>query len=157
MAVRKGFKEANGEILIIQDADLEYNPEEYENLLKPIIAGETKVVYGSRFLQENPNLYWRYLWGNKFLSFLISFLYGAKIADAYTGYKVIKKEILENVNLNSDGFEFEAEITCKLLKKGYKILEVPISYSPRSIEEGKKINYKDAISGIWTIIKNKFW
>jgi len=155
MAVRKGFKEANGEILIIQDADLEYNPEEYENLLKPIIAGETKVVYGSRFLQENPNLYWRYLWGNKLLSFLISFLYGAKIADAYTGYKVIKKEILENVNLNSDGFEFEAEITCKLLKKGYKILEVPISYSPRSIEEGKKINYKDAISGFWTIIKNR--
>ncbi|HCJ66630.1 MAG TPA: glycosyl transferase [Elusimicrobia bacterium] len=152
-AVRRGFQEADGDILIIQDADLEYNPEEYEKLIKPIIAGETKVVCGSRFLQENPNLYRRYLWGNKFLSFLISFLYRVKITDAYTGYKVMSKEIYKNLNLKSNGFEFEAEITCEFLKKGYKILEIPISYNPRSIKEGKKINYKDAIYGIWTIIK----
>lgn len=155
VAVRRGFKEATGEILLIQDADLEYNPEDYEKLLKPIITGETKVVYGSRFLQENPNLYRRYLWGNKFLSFLISFLYWTKITDAYTCYKVMKKEIYKNLDLKSAGFEFEAEVTCQLLKKGDKILEVPISYNPRRLEEGKKINWQDAISGLWTIIKCK--
>lgn len=153
MAIRTGLKEATGEVVTIQDADLEYNPQELEKLLLPIIKNNVEVVYGSRFLQENPTLYHRYYWGNKFLSFLISVLYGAKITDAYTCYKVFKKEALENIKLTSKRFEFEAEITCKLLKKGHKILEIPISYKPRSLESGKKISWKDGLLGICTILK----
>jgi len=157
MAIRTGLKEASGEVVTIQDADLEYNPQELEKLLLPIIKNNVGVVYGSRFLQENPTLYRRYYWGNKFLSFLISVLYGVKVTDAYTGYKMFKKEALKNIRLTSKRFEFEAEITCKLLKNGYKILEIPISYQPRSLKEGKKIFWKDGFLGIWTILRIRFF
>ena len=156
MAIRTGLKEATGEVVTIQDADLEYNPQELEKLLPPIVKNNVEVVYGSRFLQENPTLYRRYYWGNKFLSFLISVLYGVKVTDAYTGYKMFKKEVLKNIKLTSKRFEFEAEITCKLLKNGYKILEIPISYQPRSLKEGKKIFWKDGFLGIWTILRIRF-
>jgi len=155
-AVRTGLKEVTGEVIVIQDADLEYNPEELEKLFLPITQNNAKIVYGSRFLRKNPTLYLHYYWGNKLLSFLISFLYGQKVTDAYTCYKMLQKNVLKNISLKSKRFEFEAEITCKLLKEGYKIHEIPISYQPRSIKEGKKIRFNDAIIGIWTILKVKF-
>jgi len=156
-AIRTAIPHLSGDITIIQDADLEYNPKEFINLIKPITNGKSNVVYGSRFLKKNPLIYRRYYLGNKLLSFFTSILYFQKITDEYTCYKMIKTEILKSLNFKSKGFEFEAEITVKLLKAGYRIYEIPISYSPRKVEEGKKISWKDAFLGIWTIIKEKIF
>ncbi len=155
-AIKTGLKEATGEVIAIQDADLEYNPQELKKLLRALIENNIEVVYGSRFLQNNPTIYKRYAWGNKILSLLISFLYWVMITDAYTCYKMFKKGVVDNLNLESKGFEFEAEITCKLLKRRRNIFEVPISYQPRSLEAGKKISWRDAFLGIWTVFKNRF-
>ncbi|MCX7910622.1 MAG: glycosyltransferase family 2 protein [Endomicrobia bacterium] len=155
-AIRTGIKESSGDIIAIQDADLEYNPKELKNLISQIIAKKSLVVYGSRFLKRNPVLYRKYYLGNKLISWLISVLFSHKVTDSYTCYKVFHREVLKNINLESNRFEIEAELTCKFLKKGYKILELPISYNPRSIKQGKKIKFKDAILGIYTVFKIKF-
>jgi len=156
-AIKSGFKEATGDIIIIQDADLEYNPEEYGNLLKPILDGETKVVYGSRFLNRlHMPRYKLFYLGNKFLSFLLSILYGQKISDMETCYKVFKREVVKNIIIKSNRFNFEPEITAKIIKAGYKIKEVPVSYKSRSFEEGKKIHWKDGVSAIYTLVKYRF-
>ncbi len=153
-AIRTALKYVTGEIVAIQDADLEYNPEEIGELAVPIIEGKASVVYGSRFLQKPiKNVYKRYKLGNWFLSKLISVLCGQKITDSYTCYKVFKTDVIKEINLISKRFEIEAEITVKLLKKGIKILELPIDYNPRRIEEGKKIGWLDAVKGILTIIR----
>ncbi len=155
-AIRTGFKYASGDIIVIQDADLEYNPDDIKKLLIPLLQKESSVVYGSRFKMKPPVLYNRYYAGNKILSWLISVLYRQKITDSYTGYKLFLNNVLNTLKLKSDGFEIEAEITCQLIKKGYKILELPISYQPRTIDEGKKISWQDGLKGLWTILKNRF-
>ena len=159
-AVREGIKEAKGDILIIQDADLEYDPKYYSELLAPIIANKTQVVYGSR-LKTMKLTFWgknktplplHYL-ANRFLSAITNFLYGSKLTDMETCYKVMTKEIYQNLNLVSDRFEIEPEITAKILKKGYRIYEVPITTKPRSYKEGKKIKAKDTFLALFTLFK----
>lgn len=155
-AIRTAIPYLEGEVTIIQDADLEYDPEEYHKLMRPILDRKAKIIYGSRFLQFNKPIYLRYLLGNKFLTWLVNILYCSRITDSYTCYKAFETGVLKNLTLQAKRFEFEAEVTVKLLKKGYEIREIPISYSPRTLREGKKINWKDALSGILTILKYKF-
>jgi len=155
-AIRTAIPYIEGEVVVIQDADLEYNPEDYYRLIEPILQGKAKIVYGSRFLKFNKPIYLRFLLGNKFLTWLINMLYHSRITDSYTCYKAFETDVLRNLTLRAKRFEFEAEVTVKLLKKGYELHEVPISYSPRTLREGKKINWKDALLGILTILKYRF-
>lgn len=155
-AIKEGIKLATGDIITIQDADLEYNPQDYKKLILPIIKGKEKVVYGSRFLNEHQPLYKIYFLGNKFLSFLTKIIYNSRITDMETCYKVFKADTIKNIDIKANKFDFEPEVTARVLKKGIKIKEIPISYSPRSIEEGKKINWKDGLQAIWTLIYWKF-
>lgn len=163
-AVRTGIKNVTGEYIIIQDADLEYNPKDIEKLIKPILNGTSKVVYGTRLKrlpsfskeEKTPRFLLHYM-GNKFLSFLTSILYGQWITDMETCYKLFPKKAVEDMKLNARGFEFEPEITSKLLKRGYKILEVPITTIPRGYDEGKKINtVKDGFIALWSLLKYRF-
>lgn len=161
-AIRKGITEAIGEVLIIQDADLEYDPNDYAKLLKPILEKKTKVVYGSR-LKELKLRFWgknktplplHYL-VNRFLSFLTNVLYGSNLTDMETCYKMMSRDVYLKLDLSSNGFEIEPEITTKILKAGYKIEEVPIQTKPRSYKEGKKIKTKDAFKAMVALIKYK--
>ena len=156
-AVRTGFKKVSGDIILIQDADLELSPENYPEILKPILLGKSEVVYSSRYQKYNPHHYYHYYLGGKIISFLTNIFYGSKLSDVYCGYKVFKTDVLKNLNLESNGFEIEQELTIKTLKKGYQILEVPISYYPRTRQEGKKIRAWDGLKAIWLIIKYKFF
>ncbi len=151
-AIRTGLNSATGDAVIIQDADLEYSPEEYPRLLAPIIAGKTKVVYGSRILGKGTFLKKSYF-ANRVLTLLTNLLYHGHITDMETCYKMIDRRLMQGLNLVSSRFEIEPEITCKLLKKKIKIYEVPISYTAR--KEGKKIGVKDGIQAIWNIVKWK--
>ncbi|MBS3071623.1 glycosyltransferase family 2 protein [Candidatus Pacearchaeota archaeon] len=151
-AIRVGIKLARGEIITIQDADLEYDPNDFKTLIKPIVNGKEKVVYGSRFLKAHKPMYKIYFLGNKFLSFLTKVLYGHRITDMETCYKVFDAKVIKSIDLRANKFDIEPEITSKILKKGIRIKEIPISYSPRKIEEGKKINWKDGIQAIFTLL-----
>lgn len=155
-AIRTGISVATGDIIIIQDADLEYDPEDYYRLVEPIMQSEVEVVYGSRVLGKNKFSYFTYAWGGMLLSFLTNLLYNTKITDEPTCYKVFRADLLKKINLRCKKFEFCPEVTAKVIKAGYKIKEVPIRYYPRRIEEGKKINYKDGLQAIWTLIKYRF-
>lgn len=156
--IRKALKHSTGDIVITQDADLEYNPKNYHSLIKPIIEDTVDVVYGSRFLRSRrKHLYYGNLFGAKFLTFLANLLFNSRITDESTGYKVFKSEVIKNLNLKCDGFDFCPEVTAKVSKKGYRIKEVPINYDPRTFEEGKKIRLKDGIIAIWTLIKFRFF
>jgi glycosyltransferase involved in cell wall biosynthesis len=155
-AIRTGFSRVTGEIVIIQDADLEYNPQDYKYLLAPFFEKNAMVVYGSRILKNNKKGHWFFYFGGKLMTILANFLYGLKITDEPTGYKVFKKSLLERLDLKSEGFEFCSEVTAKIAKLGIKIYEVPISYYPRGKSEGKKIRLKDGIIGAWTLLKYKF-
>ncbi|MBU0666430.1 MAG: glycosyltransferase family 2 protein, partial [Nanoarchaeota archaeon] len=154
-AIRTGLKRVIGDIVLIQDADLEYDPRDYPRLLEPILKDETKIVYGSRRIKHHKNekLYSLSWYGTTILTFFANILYSANITDESTCYKVFKTEVLKNINLKCKRFEFCPEITAKVLKKGYKIKEVPIRYNPRSFKEGKKINWKDGFEAIWILIK----
>ena len=153
-ALKTGIQYANGELILVQDADLEYNPQDYQILLSANTERRT-VVYGSRNLHPERKGYSHYVLGAWFLTKLGNILYHTKLTDMYTCYKLLPAEFIKNINFQSAGFEFEAEITAKLLKRGYKIKEVPIRYYPRKFSEGKKIRTIDGIKGAWAIIK--YW
>ena len=158
MAIRTGLKYVTGEIILIQDADLELNPQEYSALIRPIQNNEVSVVYGSRFLNNTLPLPWRSRLAQLFLTPLTNFLYGSKLTDEATAYKVFKTETLKNIPLYCTGFEFCPEVTAKLLKRNIKIQEVPVTYHPRSKAEGKKIRYvKDGFLAIYTLVKYRFF
>ncbi|MDH4218393.1 MAG: glycosyltransferase family 2 protein [Candidatus Aminicenantes bacterium] len=157
-ALHTGFAKAQGDIILIQDADLEYDPKEYTRLLKPILDGRADAVYGSRFLggPHRVLFFWHYI-GNKFLTTLSNMLSNLNLSDMETCYKVFKKEILDRITLKSKRFGFEPEITIKLAKQKARIYEVPISYSGRDYSEGKKIGWKDGLAAIFHIIRFKFF
>ena len=158
-SIKTGLKNSSGDIIIIQDADLEYDPKDYGKLLKPIVENMASVVYGSRIgaTRDNPkNMHKFYYVGTLFLTSMTNLLYGAKITDMATGYKVFKKEVVKGINLRASGFDFDTEITAKILKKGYKIYEVPISFVGRSFAEGKKITWVDGVKAAYYLLKYRF-
>ena len=157
-ALRSAFKEATGEIIIIQDADLEYHPQEYPKLIEPILDGRADVVYGSRFLGTPRRvLMFRHTLGNKLLTFFSNLCTDLNLTDMETGYKVFKKEVLEHLHLKSNRFGFEPEVTAKTAKMNYRIYEVPISYSGRDYWEGKKIRWMDGLKAIFSILRYNFF
>ena len=155
-AVRTGFDRATGDILLIQDADLEYDPRDYPLLLRPIEEGRVKVVYGSRFLGPRKAMLFWHMLGNKFLTLLTNLLYNTILSDMETCYKVFRADVIRGIPLRSRRFEFEPEITAKVLKRGHRIFEVPISYYGREYDEGKKISWRDGPKAAWTLIKYRF-
>lgn len=155
-AVRTGLKQATGDFIILQDADLEYDPNDYPKLLKPLLEGEADVVYGSRFINKHKARYKLYYFGNLIINLLASIIFFKRITDVETGYKIFRKESIKSVRLKAKGFELEPEITAKLIKKRYRIMEVPIWYKCRSFEEGKKITWKDGVKAIYYLIKYRF-
>jgi glycosyltransferase involved in cell wall biosynthesis len=152
-AVYDGFKKAKGDLILIQDADLEYNPKEYQKLLKEIENND--VVYGARDFSKNKG-YFLYFLGNKFITFCFNLFFSSNFSDVMTGYKVFKSNVLKNINLESKGFDFEIEITAKILKSGYKIKETKIDYYPRGFKQGKKLKWFYGFICLWKIIKYKF-
>lgn len=158
-ALRTGFRYVTGDIVIIQDADLEYDPNEYPALIEPIKKGFADVVYGSRLSGGRPQrvyMFWHKL-GNAFLTLLTNFLYNTTLTDMETGYKVFKSQVIKNLTINSKGFSVEPEITAKIFKRKYRVYEVPISYYGRTYEEGKKISWKHGLSAIWTLLWYRFF
>ncbi len=155
-ALRTAFGHATGEYVLVQDADLEYDPEDWPKLLNPVLRGRARVVYGSRFTGERRNMLLLHWIGNRFLSMTTNVLYNTTLSDMETCYKLIDRSILEELKLTSSRFEIEPEITAKILKRGIRIYEVPISYSGREFDEGKKITWRDGVSALWTLVKYRF-
>ncbi len=152
-AVRLGLAAATGDILLVQDADLELDPNEYGRLLEPILEGRTKVVYGSRFLEPTVRVALRRRLANRFLTMLTNVLFGSRLTDMETAYKVFRREVLDGIHLRCVGFDFEPEITAKMLRAGHRIVEVPIAYRPRREDEGKKIRWIDGVDAVYALIK----
>ena len=153
-ALVTGMKEAKGDVLLIQDADLEYDPRDYPALLQPIEEGLADVVYGSRFLggPHRVTMFW-HLVANQLLTLMTNVLYNTILTDMETGYKVFRKKVVENMTLRAKRFDFEPEFTAKVLKRNYRIFEVPISFNPRDYSQGKKIKLRDAFEAVWTLLK----
>jgi glycosyltransferase involved in cell wall biosynthesis len=154
--VRIGLACATGDLVLVQDADLELDPREYGSLLAPILRGETDVVYGSRFLKPERRFAFRTRAGNALLTWMANVLYGASLTDMETAYKVLRRPVVESIRLRCVGFDFEPELTAKLLRAGHRIVEVPISYHPRRIDEGKKIRWVDGFDAVFALVKCRF-
>jgi glycosyltransferase involved in cell wall biosynthesis len=152
-AVRLGFAFATGDILLVQDADLELDPNEYGRLLEPILAGRADIVYGSRFLNPSTHVALRRRIANRFLTLLTNALFGGRLTDMETAYKVFKREALGGLRLRCVGFDFEPEVTARVLRAGRRIIEVPIAYNPRHQDEGKKIRWIDGVDAVYTLFK----
>ena len=157
-ALRTGFKEATGDIVVIQDADLEYEPKDYQELIQLILDDKADVAYGTRLTGVKPSraFMFHHLLGNKFLTLLTNILYNTTLTDMETCYKAFKRSFLNGIEIKSNRFDFEPEITAKVLKRGARIYELPISYYGREYNEGKKITWKDGFSAIWTLVKYRF-
>jgi glycosyltransferase involved in cell wall biosynthesis len=156
-AVRTGLDHASGDVMLIQDADLEYDPRDYVALLQPIVEGRSQVVYGSRF-RGGPTraMFFWHMIGNRFLTLVTNILYNTILTDMETCYKVFTREVAEQLDLRAGGWGFDPEITVQILKRGYRIYEVPISYAGREFEEGKKISWRDGLTVLWTLVKYRF-
>jgi len=156
-AIQTGIKAATQELVLIQDADLEYDPRDYPALLAPIQEGKAQVVFGSRFLggPRRTTMFWHMV-ANQMLTFMTNILYNSILSDMETGYKLFRREVIQSIPLRCQRFDFEPEITAKLLKRRVRIYEVPISFNPREYNEGKKIGLKDAFAAVWTLLKYRF-
>ncbi|MCL5025860.1 MAG: glycosyltransferase family 2 protein [Chloroflexi bacterium] len=155
-AVRTGLEHATGNILLVQDADLEYDPTDYPILLQPILSGQTKAVYGSRFLGNRKDMTLSHAWGNRIITIVANLLYRTKLTDVETCYKVFTSEVKDKIHLKAPRWGFDPEITARILKNGYRIVEVPIHYAGRAHDEGKKISWRDAFVVLWTLLKYRF-
>lgn len=155
-ALRTGFSHATGDYVLVQDADLEYDPNDWPRLLGPVLAGKARVVYGSRFTGERRNMLLLHWIGNRFLSLVTNVLYNTTLSDMETCYKLVDRALIESLALQSNRFDIEPEITAKILKRGVRIYEVPISYTGREFSEGKKIEWTDGFGALWTLLKYRF-
>ena len=155
-AIRTGLAQVTGDLVLIQDADLEYDPDDWPKLLAPILKGRAEVVYGSRFTGERRNMLFLHWIGNRFLSLLTNVLYNTTLSDMETCYKLFDRELIDSIDLRSERFDFEPEITAKILRRGIRIYEVPISYSGREFDEGKKITWRDGVVAVTTLVKYRF-
>jgi glycosyltransferase involved in cell wall biosynthesis len=156
-AIRTGLREAKGEIIIIQDADLEYDPQDYYELVRPIVSGRVDVVFGSRFSGSHTGMYFWNAMGNKFLTFITNFLFNAWLSDMETCYKVMRTDIMRSLDLRSRDFRIEPEITAKVLQQGHRVFEVPITYFGRTYAEGKKIRKIDGLKAVFTLLHYRGW
>jgi glycosyltransferase involved in cell wall biosynthesis len=155
-AVRTGFEHCTGDYVLVQDADLEYDPEEWTKLLAPVLRGKARVVYGSRFTGERRNMLFLHWVGNRFLSLVTNVLYNTTLSDMETCYKLIDRALVDELDLQADKFDIEPEITAKILKRKIRIYEVPISYTGREFDEGKKITWRDGFAALATLVKYRF-
>ena len=155
-ALRRGFEAVTGDLVVIQDADLEYSPEEFPQLVELIVDGRADVVYGSRFLGRHRVFLFTHYLGNRVLTLITNVLYNTMLTDMETCYKVMRREVLTSMQLESDGFGIEPEMTAKIFKRGYRVYEVPISYDGRGYDEGKKITWRAGFSALWALIKYRF-
>jgi glycosyltransferase involved in cell wall biosynthesis len=155
-AIRTGLEIATGDLVLIQDADLEYDPEDWPRLLAPVLKGRARVVYGSRFTGERRNMLFLHWVGNRFLSLVTNVLYNSTLSDMETCYKLFDRRVLEGIRLQAERFDFEPEFTAKVLRRRIRIYEVPISYAGREPNEGKKITWQDGVTALWTLVKYRF-
>src|SRR4026209_307666 len=155
-ALRHGFQEVKGDLVIIQDADLEYSPEEYPQLIELICQGRADVVFGSRFIGRHRVFLFTHYLGNRLLTLVTNVLYNTMLTDMETCYKVMRVDVLRSMILNSNGFGIEPELTAKIFKRGYRVYEVPITYDGRGYDEGKKITWRDGVVALWVLLKYRF-
>ncbi len=155
-ALRRGFAEVTGDIVVIQDADLEYSPEEFPQLIDMICQGRADVVYGSRFLGRHRAFLFTHYVGNRLLTLVTNVLYNTMLSDMETCYKAMRVDVLRSITIRSDGFGIEPELTAKIFKLGYKVFEVPITYNGRGYEDGKKIGWRDGLVALWVLVRYRF-